>query len=211
VSKLDVDIGSRAFTRRKILVPFAAIGFGLSIGRLLASTTNSTVAIVYGTRYGSTAETASWIRVGLGIEAHLINIEETDVLSRLLEAEFLIVGSGIWSDRVHPKLLQLLQSTQASQLGQVVASFVVCGTRPTNESRRSRIRGYLAQLDTAIEYEPEFSRSFGGRLVVDQLTKRDRKSLAGFYRRVFNTELISWDRTEEQAAKEFGRKVFNNW
>ena len=60
-------------------------------------------------------------------------------------------------------------------------------------------------------YTPEIldtlKRHFGGRMIIDKLSEKDRKLLDNFYRNVLKKEFTSWDRTKPDIAEKFGIEV----
>jgi len=84
---------------------------------------------------------------------------------------------------------------------------MVCGSQDSTEGGRRRIKRYLKQINGPLGYEPALSRSFGGRVIVEQLTREDREALTMFYRKYLKQELSSWDRTDRQKALQFGKEL----
>ena len=184
-----------------------ALNFGCSIRQALDAESNPRTAIIYATRYGSTLDTADWIRQGLGNDVSLLNIETPDTSKRLANYDHLILGSGVWVGGVHPQLKQLLARHSRDLEGRVMASFVVCGTQGDTESGRQGIARYLDQMHQPLGYTPEFVAHFGGRIVVEKLTREDKLALTRFYNNFLNRPLASWDRTDPSSAKQFGTSM----
>jgi menaquinone-dependent protoporphyrinogen IX oxidase len=164
----------------------------------------SSVAVLYGTRYGSTGDTADWICEGIGTTAVPIDVETVFFPNIMHEYDYFVIGSGVWIDGVHPGLLDLLSSYTTEIEGRIIASFIVCGTDPGSLSGQERIRRYFEQLHKPLDHQPVFNRSFGGRVIVEQLTEADKEALVKFYRKYLDRELESWDRTDPDAARLFG-------
>ena len=164
----------------------------------------SSVAVIYGTRYGSTGDTAGWICEGIGTTAVPIDVETVFFPNIMLTYNYFVIGSGVWIDGVHPDLLDLLSTYTSEIEGRIIASFIVCGSDPGSLSGQERIRRYFEQLHRPLDRQPVFNRSFGGRVIVEQLTDKDRKALIHFYRKYLDRELESWDRTDPEAARLFG-------
>ena len=163
-----------------------AFNFGCSIKKNIPQ--DKPVSLVYATRYGSTYDTAMWIKNGIGSNVTLVDLETANLKDVFAEDALLILGSGVW-----------IGSQQ-----RVIGSFVVCGTLGDSEGGRQRIAGYLAQIHEPLGYVPRFSKNFGGRIVVDALNAEDKEALTQFYRKYKNQELTSWDRTSPTAASAFG-------
>lgn len=162
------------------------------------------VAVLYGTRYGSTGDTADWICEGIGATAEPIDVETVFFPNIMSEFDYFVIGSGVWIDGVHPELLDLLSTYTSEIEGRIIASFIVCGTDPGSLSGQERIRRYFEQLHQPLDRQPVFNRSFGGRVIVEQLTDKDREALVMFYRKYLDRELESWDRTDPDIARLFG-------
>ncbi|MCI5119913.1 MAG: hypothetical protein D3908_01720 [Candidatus Electrothrix sp. AUS4] len=201
-------IDRRAFLKGscKITAGLAlAFNFGCSIRKNVQE--EKSISLVYATRYGSTYDTATWIKNGIGSHVSLVDLETADLDAVLAEDALFILGSGIWTGGVHPKLKELARQEAGQGQQRVIGSFVVCGTPGDSEQGRQRIADYLAQIHRPLGYAPQFSRSFGGRLVVEKLNHEDKEALIRFYRTYMNQELASWDRTEPAAASAFGTRL----
>jgi menaquinone-dependent protoporphyrinogen oxidase len=188
------------------LTALLALNFGCTIKGLLGRDKNR-AALIYGTKYGATRDTASWIKKGAGNTVDLINIENLNFKKAVADYDLFIIGSGVWIDGIHKRLKQFLSSESSSLQQKVVASFVVCGSRDTTEGGRKRIKRYLDQIHTPLAYKPALSNYFGGRVIVEQLTEEDREALTRFYKKYLKKELESWDRTEEKKAVMYGEKL----
>ncbi len=184
-----------------------ALSFGCSIRQAVDPESNPRTAIIYATRYGSTLDTAGWIKEGLGSEVSLLNIETLEASETLSNYDHLILGSGVWIGGVHRQLKELLVKHSRHLRDRVIASFVVCGTRGDTESERQGIAGYLDQIHQPLGYTPDFVAHFGGRIVVEKLTKEDKAALTRFYNNFLNKPLASWDRTEPSSASQFGKSM----
>ena len=184
-----------------------ALSFGCSIRQAMDSEPDPRTAIIYATRYGSTLDTAGWIKKGLGNEVSLLNIETLDAPEMLSNYDHLILGSGVWVGGVHQQLKEMLVKHSRQLRGRVIASFVVCGTRGETESERQGIARYLDQIHRPLGYTPEFVTQFGGRIIVEKLTKEDKAALTRFYNNFLNKPLASWDRTEPSNASRFGKSM----
>lgn len=179
-----------------------AFNFGCSIKKNIPQETP--VSLIYATRYGSTYDTAMWIKNGIGSNVTLVDLETANLEDILAEDTLLILGSGVWIGGVHAKLKDFAKRESLQSQQRVIGSFVVCGTPGDSEKSRQRIAGYLAQIHEPLGYVPRFSKNFGGRIVVDVLNAEDKEALTRFYRTYKNQELTSWDRTSPSAASEFG-------
>ena len=179
-----------------------AFNFGCSIKKNIPQ--DKPVSLVYATRYGSTYDTAMWIKNGIGLNVTLVDLETTNLKDVFAEDALLILGSGVWIGGVHADLKELAKQESLQSQQRVIGSFVVCGTPDDSEEGSQRIAGYLAQIYEPLGYVPQFSRNFGGRVVVDAFNAEDKEALTQFYRTYRNQELTSWDRTSPAAASAFG-------
>ncbi|MCI5141765.1 MAG: hypothetical protein D3909_08565 [Candidatus Electrothrix sp. ATG1] len=182
-----------------------AFNFGCSIRKNIPQ--DRLVSLVYATRYGSTQDTATWIKNGIGSNVDLVNLETADLKDILAKDALFILGSGIWIGGVHAKLKELAKMESLKPQKRVIASFVVCGTQGKNIAEQQRIDEYLSQIHNPLGYAPQFSNHFGGRLVVDELNAEDKEALTRFYRTYKKQELHSWDRTSPSTATEFGANL----
>jgi len=182
-----------------------ALNFGCSLKGLVDAREN--VALIYGTRYGATRDTAAWIKEGLDGQVMLMNVEDMDFGEAVSRYDYFITGSGVWIDGIHKRLKEFFQSYSPQLQNRVLASFVVCGIQDTSEGGRKRIAGYLRQFSTPLGYEPAARRYFGGRIIVDKLTERDREALEKFYIKFLKQPLHSWDRTDKYKAVKYGKEL----
>ena len=186
---------------------FVAFNLGCAIKETNKSASTKRTAIIYGTRYGATLDTAQWISKGLQGSVDLINIEDLNFENTLSNYDQFILGSGVWVGGVHSRLKDFVSKHSNRLQNKVIASFVVCGSQNNTEAGRKQIKNYLAQINTPLTYEPQFVRQFGGRIEVDKLSKEDRNALSRFYKKYLNKELENWDRTDETLAKNFGEEL----
>jgi len=201
---MSSELISRRGFLLKAALSLAALNFGCSISNLTGDRAVNT-ALIYATKYGSTRDTAGWIRNGINGEIDLLNIEDISFPGTAKRYDSFIIGSGVWIGGVHNRLMEFLAS-QADMLdGKVIASFVVCGTDGGTESGKKRISGYFDQFHAPLKRMPLLSDYFGGRIIVEQLTEEDREALIKFYRTFLKTELTSWDKTDPDRAGRFGK------
>lgn len=185
-----------------------AFSFGCSISRLIDDSSEK-VALIYATKYGSTKDTSHWIKDGMKGSIDLLDIESISFSDTSSGYDRFIIGSGVWIGGVHNRLLDFLASQKDRLSGKVAASFIVCGTDGSTPDGRKRIDGYIEELHSSLSSRPALSRSFGGRIIVEQLTEEDREALTVFYRRFFQKELTSWDRTDPEKAVFFGDELYS--
>lgn len=180
-----------------------AFSFGESIKPLMGDK-SSKIALIYGTRYGATEDTAQWIAKGMGEQVDVINIENFDFNIDLAKYDQYVIGSGIWIDGAHKRLMKLFSMHKEAIESKIIASFIVCGTTGEDEAGQKRIEGYFEKFYRPLDTKPTIQAHFGGRMIIDQLTEKDRKLLDNFYHKILKKEFVSWDRTNPEKAEQFG-------
>ena len=187
------------------LVSASAYSFGQSIQSKIKQ--SDKIALLYGTRYGAAEETAGWIAKGTGTSVDVLNIKNIDFAETLKKYDKFIIGSGIWIDGAHKRLTELLSTHTKEIESKIIASFIVCGTTGEDEAGRGRIEGYFERFHKPLTIKPERKRHFGGRMVIEKLSEKDRKLLDNFYNKVLKKEFKSWDRTQPELARNFGKEL----
>ncbi|MEN8146688.1 MAG: flavodoxin domain-containing protein [Campylobacterota bacterium] len=193
------------FGGKLTLASVAAFNFGCSLQPTIGE--GKKTALIYGTRYGATRETAEWIAAGTGREVDLLNIETLDFGQSVKEYDAFIVGSGIWIDGPHKRLIELLQTHKETMQEKVIAAFIVCGTTGEDEAGKKRIAGYFDRFYRPLGVKPPRQAYFGGRMSIERLNEKDRKLLNHFYNNVLKKPFVSWDRTDPESAKSFGAGI----
>ncbi|MCW8822131.1 MAG: flavodoxin domain-containing protein [Sulfurovum sp.] len=185
------------------LASVSAYSFGNSIKPLVDNPSDK-IALVYGTRYGATEDTAKWIAKGIGRDIDILNIETIDFNETVNKYDNFIIGSGIWIDGAHKHLMELLTTHTKEIESKIIASFIVCGTTGEDPAGEARIEGYFERFHKPLSLKPTLKKHFGGRMIIEKLSLKDRKLLDNFYRNVLKREFKSWDRTKPAAAEQFG-------
>lgn len=185
------------------LVSAAAFNFGCSISPIVDERSGKT-ALIYGTRYGSTKETAYWIAEGIERDVDVLDVEAIDFEHTIKKYDQFILGSGIWIDGAHVRLMEMLSEHHAQMEKMIIASFIVCGTPGDDEAGKLRLEGYFKKFHAPLNIKPAINENFGGRMVIDSLSDKDRLLLDNFYRKVLKRPFIDWDRMEPKKAKAFG-------
>jgi len=181
----------------------SAYSFGNSIKPLIEGKSEK-IALVYGTRYGATEDTAKWIVKGIGSNVDLLNIETINFDETMHMYDKFIIGSGIWIDGAHKRLMEFLSTYTEQIQPKIIASFIVCGTTGEDEAGKARIEGYFERFHKPLDVKPVLKRHFGGRMIIEKLSEKDRKLLDNFYRNVLKKEFINWDRTKPEISEKFG-------
>ena len=184
------------------LVSASAYSFGENIKE--ETHKSDKIALIYGTRYGATEDTAKWIAKGAGASVDILNIETINFDETVKKYDKFIIGSGIWIDGAHKRLTELLSTHTKEMESKIIASFIVCGTTGEDEAGKGRIEGYFESLHKPLTLKPEMKRYFGGRMVIEKLSEKDRKLLDNFYNKILKKEFVSWDRTQPEQAEKFG-------
>ena len=185
----------------------SAYSFGNSIKPLIEGKSDK-IALVYGTRYGATEDTAKWITKGIDSNVDVLNIETIDFDKTIHKYDKFIIGSGIWIDGAHKRLMELLSTHTEMMQSKIIASFIVCGTTGEDEAGKGRIEGYFERFHKPLTVKPKIQRHFGGRMIIEKLSEKDRKLLDNFYRNVLKKEFKSWDRTKPEMSEKFGVELF---
>lgn len=187
------------------LLSIGAFNFGCSI-KPLVQDKNKKVALIYATRYGATKDTAEWIAEGLDREVELLNIEDISFAETVQKYDLFIIGSGVWIDGVHKDMLKFLETQKAELKDKIIASFILCGTTSKDVQGEARIEQYFGKFHSSLDKKPPLNEKFGGRMIIDKLNDKDKKLLEMFYKKVLKREFVSWDRTEPQKARLFGKE-----
>lgn len=191
------------------LMSASAYSFGESIKPLINEKEDK-VALIYGTRYGATEDTAKWIAKGIGRSVDVLNIENINFDVIVQKYDKFIIGSGIWIDGAHKQLMKLQSDHTELIQSKIIASFIVCGTTGEDEAGKLRIEGYFKRFHKPLTVKPKIQRYFGGRMIIEKLNEKDRKLLDNFYRNVLKKEFVSWDRTKPEEAEKFGVELFSS-
>lgn len=88
------------------------------------------ILIGYGTRYGSTAETAEEMAKAVqeaGAEADVVNLKKSAPSRSLQEYDLIVIGSGIQAGRWAKEPLKFIEKNLDTLAQNRVAIFVVCG------------------------------------------------------------------------------------
>jgi menaquinone-dependent protoporphyrinogen IX oxidase len=156
-----------------------------------------TVAIIYGSRYGSTAQTAEWIAEGMAGQAAVISAKDAGDFSGY---EKVILGSGIYNDQLQADMAAFLEKRGAEVRDKIVALFVVCGMPPDQAG------GYLEMLAEKCKSKPMLMRAFNGWMKKELLSPEDFKGLEEYYKGA-NYPFENYDRTDKAKCLGFGKEI----
>jgi menaquinone-dependent protoporphyrinogen oxidase len=143
--------------------------------------------VVYGTRYGATANTSEAIADVLrkeGFEVRVVNAKEDKVQS-ISEYEFIIVGSGIKMGRWTKEPEKFLEKFQKELAKKKLALFVCCGAahplteeeEKTKEMEDAR-RKYLEEKAAKYDLNPVALGLFGGVYDFNKMSWFFRKTMS---------------------------------
>jgi menaquinone-dependent protoporphyrinogen IX oxidase len=153
--------------------------------------------IVYGSRYGSTAQTARWIAEGMGGKADVFAAKDTENLDAY---RYVILGSGIYFNDLHEDMLAFLNANKEAIKDRVIAVFIVSGTPPPEA------QAYLDKFVNKCEAQDPLTRAFLGWLKKELLTPEDLKGVEDFYETV-NQPFEDFDRTDKSICLQFGKDI----
>jgi hypothetical protein len=139
--------GGRDTDRRTFLKAFLA-GGGLTFFesnsyalKLFPNRGKQKWAVLFGSRYGSTRDAGLWISEGMGGIADAFDVRENPDLSSF---ESIIVGSGIYSQKIDQPLEAYLAGNAALISGKIKTLFVVCGAG--DSPRGARVSGRSCKI-----------------------------------------------------------------
>jgi menaquinone-dependent protoporphyrinogen oxidase len=155
------------------------------------------VVIIYGSRYGSTAQTAAWIAEGMAGKADVVSARDAGDLSGY---EKVVLGSGIYNGAVHADMAAFLEKKGAEAKGKLIALFVVCGMPPDQAGE------YLEMFAEKCQAKPLLARAFNGWMKKEILSPEDFKGLEEYYTSA-NYPFENYDRTDKAKCLEFGKEI----
>lgn len=157
------------------------------------------VVIIYGSRYGSTAQTAKWIAEGMEGIPKVISAKEASAAD-LSYYDLIILGSGIYGGQLQEDMQVFLAEKKQEVKLKIMALFVVCGATGPQAQR------YLDMFAAELEITPIYMRAFEGWLKKELLSPEDYQMLESFYKRS-NRPFENWDRTDKAKAVQFGQEL----
>jgi|GEM_PF-1160055 len=157
------------------------------------------IVIIYGSRYGSTEQTAKWIAEGMEGKAEVIAALEAEDLTTY---DKVILGSGIYGGQLHQDILAFLTENKGEVNDKIVALFVVCG------SPASYAQGYLDMFAERCEVKPALMKAFRGWQKKELLSPEDYKILENYYKSV-NQPFVDYDHTDKTKCIEFGKEILD--
>jgi menaquinone-dependent protoporphyrinogen oxidase len=166
--------------------------------------------VVYGSKYGSTAEVARAIAEGLGADA-------ADAASRpdVNPYEVIVLGSPIYSGDYLRSVVDFIRENKSLLAQRKVAAFITAAADWASSP------GLTGEQDAALFTQQAYAdglaklaggavlaaRGFGGRLIPEQLDPRDYNTLNWFYRFLMRSELRGFDLLDLPAACRWGEQL----
>ncbi len=180
------------------IVLFVALLAGFSIFTSpVQAAVQKNVAIIYASRYGSTARTAEWIAEGMEGTAVAVSVGDVKDLKGYNRV---ILGSGIYFGNIHPDMAAFLEKRGEEVQYKLLALFVVCGAPPDQAG------GYLDIFAGKCQAKPLLARAFNGWLKKELLFPGDFESLANYYKSV-NRPFENYDHTDKAGCLGFGKEI----
>jgi flavodoxin len=155
------------------------------------------VVIIYGSRYGSTAQTAEWIAEGMAGRAAVVSAKDAGDLGGY---EKVILGSGIYGGMLHAEMVAFLEKRGEEVRGKLLALYVVCGMPPDQAG------GYLEMFAAKCGAKPLLARAFNGWMKKELLSPEDFKGLEGYFKSV-SRPFENYDSTDKAKCLEFGKEA----
>jgi menaquinone-dependent protoporphyrinogen IX oxidase len=178
------------------LVFLCGFTFGCKPREVVPEKQQDTV-IIFGSRYGSTAQTARWIAEGMAGKADVLAAKDvTDIEAY----RSVILGSGIYYNDLHEDMLAFLKVNKEAIKDRVVAVFIVSGTPPPEA------RPYLDDFVSKCEARDPLTRAFWGWLKRELLSPEDLKGVEDFFAAI-DQPFEDFDRTDKSACLQFGKEI----
>lgn len=142
-------------------------------------------AIVYGTKYGSTAEVARRLKNVLGETTELYDIAK-DRIPSLDDYDAVIIGGSIYMGRIQKKLRSFLKDS-GEELLQKKIGLYLCAAHPDPQARRDELNQafpdqlyHHALAKDVLGYAIDFEKlNFLDRLIMSKV-KGDKNSVSDF-------------------------------
>lgn len=166
--------------------------------------------VVYASKYGSTREVAQAIADGLGAD-----IAAASTLPDIRPYDLVVVGSPIYAGEYLEPILEFIRLNRALLAQRKVAAFI------TAAADMELTLGLTGDEDELLFTQQDFAdglakltggevlaaRGFGGRLIPEQLDKRDYNMLSWFYRFLMHEEFKGFDLLDLPAAYRWGETL----
>jgi menaquinone-dependent protoporphyrinogen IX oxidase len=161
------------------------------------------IQIVYYSKHGSTREITQ--RIGKKLSAETISdIRELKEIT----GDIVIVGSAIYGELPHNKIMHLLKGRDMGLGEKQVALFVVCLAKERRKIAGEDTGGpiYLKKMGKALGKAPLASKVFGGRLIISTMDEQERKGIEEFCRKR-GMPIVNVDTVSEREIDEFVQEI----
>jgi flavodoxin len=166
--------------------------------------------VIYGSKYGSTAEVARAIADGLG--ADVADVADSPDLAPY---DLLVFGSPIYAGDYLESIIALITANRELLAERKTAAFITAaadveidpGLTGDEDEMLHTQQDYADGLAEMAGGQSLGARGFNGRLNPDQLDDSDRKMLSWFYRFLMRDELKGFDLLDLPAAKAWGEEL----
>lgn len=176
----------------------AALSCGLSaFAAPVPAPGRKSVVVVYGSRYGSTAQTAAWIAEGMAGTADVVAAKDAADLSGY---QHVVLGSGIYNNALHADMAVFLEKRGAEVQDKIVALFVVCGMPPDQAGP------YLDMFAEKSQAKSLLKRAFNGWMKKEILNPEDYKGLEDYYKGA-GYPFENYDHTDKAKCLEFAKEI----
>jgi len=184
-----------------LVVGFAVgLGFAASLFAMNESTAENSVVIIYGSRYGSTAQTGKWIAEGMDGKADVISAADVGDLSGY---KAVILGSGIYGGTLQEDMIAFLAEYKDAVKDKIIALYVVSAQASPGSD------GYLTMFAEQCGVDPEFTFGFQGRMIQKMLTPEDKKYMDEYAKRKKRT-IEDYDRMDKDKCLVFGKQILES-
>lgn len=165
--------------------------------------------ICYDTRNFSTMQICEGIRSGMNIETEILRVGEVSHLNY----DIIVIGSPIFLGKPMQSVTDFIRINYDILKSKVLAAFIVCWAASTKYSFASE--AFLKILTDELEScNLITSKIFCGKLILDELKERDKKSMLRIIDLLsktandFNKEDITWGDTRNFCdTNAFGKEI----
>ncbi len=192
--------------RRSFILSGMVIGGSICLGnnllplKIISKKTEKKWAVLFGTKYGSTRDAATWISEGMGGIADVVDSREKPDLKHF---DYLIIGSGIYGGKLAPALEEYLNKHIKEIKGKIKGFFIVCG------AGGERGAGYVKLLEDLCQVQVQMKKVFSGRITKRLLSPEDLKGLEGYYKRI-NKPFEDYDQLSRKECLKWGDTILKS-
>jgi len=170
--------------------------------------------LYYDTKYGSTALIAQWIQEE--IKRGIVDIVKIDEYLEIDENyDFIILGTPIFIGKPTQCFINFVKNNK-DRFGNNIFLFIISWASATIYSEKSK--EFIELIEFYLQpHIPLLTASLPGKLYLNNVSKRDSKSMKRILRRLdhlsdefYSKDIIFNNQMDEQRSREFGRKI-NDW